>query len=85
MVEQKRRLKAEEEQRALQAQKKHELEKEEAVKQAIEKEQRERDEFVQNEIKAIIKKLKEESLIELKKELIKQEQVLQVFESRYTF
>ena len=82
MFQQKVRLEAEEEERALDAKKQYEIEKENAVQMAIEKERKERDEFVDNQIKIIMQKLKEQARMDLDKELALQEKILQVFVMR---
>ena len=79
MLEQKKKQAAEEEERALHAKLKYEKEKENAVRQAIESERKDRDEYVENQIRIIVKKLKEQARMDLENELILQEEILQVF------
>ena len=79
MLEQKKKQAAEEEERALDAKLKYEKEKENAVKQAIESERKDRDEYVENQIRIIVRKLKEQAKMDLENELILQEEILQVF------
>ena len=78
MLEQEIELKAEEEQRALEAKVQYETEKENAVARAIENERKDRDEFVENQIKLIVQKLEHQARLDLDKELLQQEKVLQV-------
>ena len=78
MLEQEIELKAEEEQRALEAKVQYETEKENAVTRAIENERKDRDEFVENQIKLIVQKLEHQARLDLDKELLQQEKVLQV-------
>ena len=79
MLEQKKKQAAEEEERALDAKLKYEKEKENAVKQAIESERKDRDEYVENQIRIIVRKLKEQAKMDLENELLLQEEILQVF------